>query len=102
MVRERRTGKLRQGDDTVFSGLFWSGKRGLELGLIDGLGDMLQELKKRYGKKTKLELVTTPRSLFGRKAPGVSLPGLGGIGADLASGLAEVAEEKAWWARYGL
>ncbi|TCR91312.1 S49 family peptidase [Rhizobium sp. BK376] len=102
MVRERRTGKLRQGDDTVFSGLFWSGKRGLELGLIDGLGDMLQELKKRYGKKTKLELVTTPRGLFGRKAPGVSLPGLGGIGADLASGLAEVAEEKAWWARYGL
>ncbi|MDE1991815.1 MAG: S49 family peptidase [Rhizobiaceae bacterium] len=101
MVKERRRGKLTD-DDTVFSGLFWTGTRGLELGLIDGLGDLRQELKKRYGDKTKLELVTTPRSLFGRKAPGISLSGLDGIGAGLASGLAEVAEEKALWGRYGL
>jgi serine protease SohB len=102
MVRERRAGKLKQGDETIFSGLFWSGRRGLEMGLIDGLGDIRQELKKRYGRKTRLELVTTPRSLFGRRAPGVSMPRLEGIGAELASGLAEVAEEKAWWSRYGL
>ena len=42
MVLERRTGKL-SADETVFSGLFWTGGRGLELGLIDGLGDMRQE-----------------------------------------------------------
>ena len=102
MVRERRSGRLKQGEETVFSGLFWTGQRGLEIGLIDGLGDMRQELKKRYGKKTKLELVSTPRSLFGRRAPGISMPALGGIGADLASGLVEVAEEKALWSRYGL
>jgi serine protease SohB len=102
MVRDRRAGKLAADDDTIFSGLFWTGTRGLELGLIDGLGDMRQELRKRYGEKTKLELVTSPRSLFGRRAPGVSLSGLDGIGAGLASGLAEVAEEKALWSRYGL
>ncbi|MBB5571644.1 MULTISPECIES: S49 family peptidase [Rhizobium] len=101
MVRERRAGKL-AADEVVFSGLFWTGGRGLELGLIDGLGDMRQELKKRYGDKIKLELVTTPRSLFGRRAPGISLSGMDGIGAGLASGLAEVAEEKALWGRYGL
>jgi serine protease SohB len=101
MVLERRSGRLKA-EDTVFSGLFWTGTRGLELGLIDGLGDMRQELKARYGEKTKLELVSTPRSLFGRRAPGVTLPGLEGIGASLASGLAEVAEEKALWGRYGL
>ncbi|MDL2408296.1 S49 family peptidase [Rhizobium calliandrae] len=101
MVRERRAGKL-AGDEDVFSGLFWTGGRGLELGLIDGLGDMRQELRKRFGDKVKLELVTTPRSLFGRRAPGISLSGMDGIGAGLASGLAEVAEEKALWGRYGL
>ena len=101
MVRERRAGKLTD-DDTVFSGLFWTGGRGLELGLIDGLGDMRQELKKRFGDKTKLVLVGTPRSLFGRRAPGVSLAGMDGIGAGLASGLAQAAEEKALWGRYGL
>lgn len=101
MVRERRAGKLTD-DETVFSGLFWTGGRGLELGLIDGLGDMRQELRKRFGDKTKLELVTTPRSLFGRRAPGVSLSGMDNIGAGLASGLAQAAEEKALWGRYGL
>ncbi|MBB3608497.1 S49 family peptidase [Rhizobium sp. BK602] len=101
MVRERRAGKL-AADETVFSGLFWTGGRGLELGLIDGLADMRQELKKRFGDKTKLELVTAPRSLFGRRAPGISLPGIDNVGAGLAAGLAEAAEEKALWGRYGL
>ncbi|MQB43975.1 S49 family peptidase [Rhizobium sp. ICMP 5592] len=101
MVRERRAGKLTD-DETVFSGLFWTGGRGLELGLIDGLGDMRQELRKRFGDKIKLELVTTPRSLFGRRAPGISLSGMDNIGAGLASGLAQAAEEKALWGRYGL
>jgi serine protease SohB len=101
MVLERRTGKL-SADETVFSGLFWTGSRGLELGLIDGLGDMRQELRKRFGDKVKPMLITAPRSLFGRKAPGISLGGMDGIGAGLASGLAEAAEERALWSRYGL
>ncbi|MFT4181698.1 MAG: S49 family peptidase [Rhizobium sp.] len=101
MVRERRAGKL-AADETVFSGLFWTGGRGLELGLVDGLADMRQELRKRFGDKTKLELITAPRSLFGRRAPGISLPGIDNVGAGLAAGLAEAAEEKALWGRYGL
>jgi serine protease SohB len=101
MVRERRAGKLKD-DDTVFSGLFWSGTRGLELGLIDGLGDMRQELKKRYGQKTRLELVTATRSLLGRRIPGVSSMSLDAVASGLATGLVEAAEEKALWSRYGL
>lgn len=101
MVRERRVGKLKD-DDTVFSGLFWSGTRGLELGLIDGLGDMRQELKKRYGQKTRLELVTATRSLLGRRIPGVSSMSLDAVASGLATGLVEAAEEKALWSRYGL
>ncbi|EPE99387.1 S49 family peptidase [Rhizobium grahamii] len=101
MVRERRAGKLKN-DDVVFSGLFWTGTRGLELGLIDGLGDMRQELKRRYGAKTKLELVMPARGLFGRRIPGISSANLEGAGAGLATGLVDAAEEKALWGRYGL
>jgi len=101
MVRERRAGKLKD-DAAVFSGLFWSGTRGLELGLIDGLGDMRQELKRRYGQKTKLELVTASRGLLGRRIPGVSPVSLEGAASGLATGLVEAAEERALWSRFGL
>lgn len=102
MVRERRAGRLKTEEETVFSGLFWTGTRGLELGLIDGLGDMHDELKKRYGEKTTLELISAPRSLFGRRSASISLAGVDSIAAGLATGLAEAAEEKALWGRYGL
>lgn len=101
MVKERRAGRLAE-DDTVFSGLFWSGTRGLELGLVDGLGDMRHELRKRYGEKTKLELVSVSRGLLGRRVPGVSSLNLEGTVSGLASGLVEAMEEKALWGRYGL
>ena len=103
MVRARRGSKLAD-DATIFSGLFWTGTRGLELGLVDGLGDMRQELKRRYGDKTKMTLVTGARGLFGRRIPGVST-GSGGMeqmAAAAVSGLAETIEEKALWGRFGL
>ncbi|MGO8656135.1 S49 family peptidase, partial [Rhizobium ruizarguesonis] len=80
----------------------WSGTRGLELGLIDGLGDMRQELKRRYGQKTKLELVTAGRGLLGRRIPGVSPVTLEGAASGLTTGLVEAAEERALWSRFGL
>ncbi|WP_323455207.1 S49 family peptidase, partial [Rhizobium sp. TBD182] len=104
MVKMRRGAKLK-GDETVFSGLFWTGMRGLDLGLIDGLGDMREVLRRRYGTKVKLQLVTGGRSLFGKKVPGVNAAlGLNAerLAAGAVSGLAEVAEEKALWSRFGL
>ncbi|MFN7103144.1 MAG: S49 family peptidase [Pseudorhizobium sp.] len=103
MVKLRRGSRLSE-DDTIFSGLFWTGVRGLDLGLIDGLGEMRETLKRRYGPKTRLELVGGARSFLGRRLPGVG-PGVGGaeaIAAGAASGLAQTIEEKAMWSRYGL
>lgn len=100
MVRMRRGDKLAD-DPFIFSGLFWTGMRGLDLGLIDGLGDMRDVLRRRYGKKVRLELVTGARSLFGKRVPGVSL-NAEHIAAASVAGLAEVAEEKALWGRFGL
>lgn len=100
MVKLRRGTKLAD-DATIFSGLFWTGMRGLDLGLVDGLGDMRDVLRRRYGPKTRLELVSGARGLFGRRVPGVSVDA-GPIAAAAVSGLAETVEEKALWARYGL
>ncbi|MCJ8517588.1 signal peptide peptidase SppA [Pseudorhizobium tarimense] len=103
MVKARRGSRLAD-DATIFSGLFWTGVRGLDLGLVDGIGEMRETLKCRYGDKTRLELVAGARNMFGRRLPGVvsGQGGAGAIGAGAASGLAEALEEKAMWSRYGL
>ncbi len=104
MVKERRGTRLAN-DPDLFSGLFWTGTRGRALGLVDGLSDMRSELKRRYGPKTRLELVSAPKGLFGRRSPGV-----GGLSGDMAerigsagvAAVAGLAEEKALWGRFGL
>jgi signal peptide peptidase SppA len=103
MVKMRRSERLGD-DEIIFSGLFWTGMRGLELGLIDGLGDMREVIKRRFGKDARLELIGGSRSLFGRRVPGVfaGQPPLGEIAAGAVVGLAEGLEEKALWSRYGL
>ena len=66
IVKERRAAKLKD-DPDLFTGLFWTAKRGVELGLVDALGDMRSVLKDRFGPKTRLQLITQPRGLFGRR-----------------------------------
>jgi serine protease SohB len=99
MVKARRGAKLSDSPD-LFTGLFWSGEKGLELGLIDGIGDMMAELKKRYGDKLEIEKIEASRGFLGRFIS--SEKSGAGIGAGLANGLIETAEERAWWSRYGL
>jgi signal peptide peptidase SppA len=104
LVKSRRGAKLKD-DPDLFTGLFWSGKRGLELGLIDGLGDMRTVLKDRYGAKTRLKLITVPRGLFGRKFNlfGVrSEADAGDLIGRAASGLIQAIEDRALWGRFGL
>ena len=66
LVRERRGQKLKD-DPDLFTGLFWTGKKGLDLGLVDTLGDMRQVLRDRYGPKTRLNLISPPRGFFARR-----------------------------------
>ncbi|MFK0275306.1 S49 family peptidase [Ensifer sp. NPDC090286] len=103
MVKARR-GQLLADDPDIFSGLFWTGRRGLELGIIDGLGDLRGEVKKRYGDKARLELIQPVRSLFGRRQSGAAVAGAiaAPLAASAAAGLAEAIEERALWARFGL
>jgi signal peptide peptidase SppA len=103
MVKARR-GALLADQPDIFSGLFWTGRRGQELGLVDALGDMRGEVKKRYGEKARLELIQPARSLFGRRQPGAAVAGPIAVpmAAAAAAGLVETLEERALWARFGL
>lgn len=98
MVKERRGAKLADHPD-LFTGLFWTGIKGKELGLVDELGDMRTVLKSRYGAKTKLRLVSQSRGLFGMRG---GIGGVSQIGASAAEALLDGVEERAIWARFGL
>lgn len=98
-VKSRRVGKLRAGDDELFTGEFWSGQRGVELGLVDSVGDLRATLRDRYGEDVRMKVIEPKRSWF-------SLPriGFGGrIGAgDLVSDVVAAVEDRVVWSRLGL
>ena len=102
LVKERRAGKLKGPEKTLFSGEFWTAPKAIELGLADSIGDLRSVLRARYGEKVRTPLVSAERSLFGRRLQGVglaaALAGQPGLADDLVSAL----ETRALWARYGL
>jgi signal peptide peptidase SppA len=101
LVKERRGAKLNGANKTLFSGEFWTASTAVELGLADRIGDLRSTLRERYGEKVRMPLISTERTLFGRKIPGVMLADLAdrpGFTDELVSAL----EARAIWARYGL
>ena len=103
LVRERRGGKLAD-DPDLFTGLFWTGRKGMELGLVDGLGDMRSVIRQRYGEGAELKLISPPRGLFGRRLGmfGVGAPPAEMVARAAAEGILDAAEERAAWSRFGL
>jgi serine protease SohB len=105
LVKSRRAGKLSGPEDELFSGAYWTGRRALELGLIDAIGDLRSVLRERFGDKLVTPLVTAERGFWGRRllgagrgyAPAVALSEFG-----LAGELISALEARAIWARYGL
>ena len=70
---------------------------------ITAVGSLREEIKTRYGKDARLELVGAQKGLFGRRAPGIgAFAAPDQIAAQAVAGLAETLEEKALWGRYGL
>jgi serine protease SohB len=105
LVKSRRGGKLSGPQDELFSGAYWTGRRALELGLVDAIGDLRGVLRERFGDKLVTPLVTAERGFLGRRLLGVGR-GDAPPAALTQLGLAEEAisalEARAIWARYGL
>ena len=100
LVKLRRGDKLKGPENDLFSGEYWTGRRALDLGLVDAIGDLRSVLRARFGDKVAMPLVSAERGLFGRRLLGV------GRGELLPAGLTEdvisALEARALWARYGL
>ncbi len=102
LVKERRAGKLKGPEKTLFSGEFWTAPKAIELGLADGFGDLRSVLRARYGEKLRTPLISAERSLFGRRLQGVGLAAAFAQQPALADDLVSALETRALWARYGL
>lgn len=100
MVRARRGDRLKGAEKDLFSGAFWTGAKALDLGLIDGLGDLRAVMRARYGDKVKLRVVGERRGLFGRLRFGATFDGPGGT--DWAGQAVAAIEERMIWNRFGL
>ncbi len=103
LVRERRDARLKGGDKVLYSGEFWAGKKALDLGLVDGIGELRQVMRARYGDKVVLKRLDAPRPWWRRRF------GLAGLAAperpepqDWVTGLLAAVEERALWSRFGL
>lgn len=94
-VKRHRAGRLRAEDDVLFTGEWWTGLRGLELGLIDAIGDLHAVLRERYGQQVVLRPIAPKRPLL-------ALPRFGFSAEGAVQGLATTLEDRAYWARLGL
>jgi serine protease SohB len=100
LVKSRRGGKLNGPENDLFSGEYWTGMRGLELGLVDGIGDLHGVLRERFGDKVVTPLISAERGWLGRRVAGVARDEVMQVG--LAGDLISALEARALWARYGL
>ncbi len=110
IVKERRGARLTGADDELFSGAFWTGRKALEMGLIDGIADVRTRMRELHGDKVRLRVIPMGGggllSRF-RRLPSMNLDALAGaaeftwsgaLPADVISAL----EARALWSRFGL
>lgn len=98
LVRARRGARLQAAEAQLFSGEFWTAGRALELGLIDGIGDVRSVMRARYGEDVVLRPIGMSRPWWRRGAGGGVGPPAGGWAGDLLDAI----EARLWWNRFGL
>ena len=97
LVRARRPGKLAE-DPKIFSGEFWTAPKARELGLIDGMAQLGDFLRSRFGEDVKVKRMTPDGGSLLRKL----LSGDAGDALVDPDALIDAAERRALWSRYGL
>ena len=95
-VRQRRGKRLKGTSRVIFNGDFWSGIKAVELGLIDGVGEMRSVLKKKYGEDVRFSLIEEKKSFLAKRF------GIKKNGTRWADELLLALEERALWNRFGL
>ena len=110
IVKERRGQKLAAPDGELFTGAFWSGPKALELGLIDGLGDLRAKMRELHGDKVRLKVVSMQAggmlSRLRRMSDGFGLPTPAmapgaALSMTFADDVLSAIEARALWQRFG-
>ncbi|MFP6711746.1 MAG: S49 family peptidase [Rhodospirillales bacterium] len=106
MVRDRRKDKLKAPDEELFTGAFWTGRRALELGLIDGIGELTSVMRERYGDKVQFRPVEQRQGWLkqklglGANTKSWSLPQ--GATSSIVEDVLVAIEERGLWNKFGL
>ena len=101
-VKKRRGTRLKGTPGKLFSGEFWAAEQALDLGLIDGIGDMRTIMREQFGDRVKFRHFGVERRfLRGRLRLGRASPGTGPWG-DWSQDLLAAFDARALWARFGL
>lgn len=93
-VRSRRAGKLTVPEEQLFTGDVWTGRRAVALGLADGIGELRQVMRARFGDKVRLRAMGPPKSWLRRQLR-IADPNA------WAEALLDAAEQRALWQRFG-
>jgi signal peptide peptidase SppA len=99
-VVDRRGDRLREGSE-LFTGEIWTGAKAVELGLVDGLGTARGVLGERFP-DAHLVTVEGRKPLLARLGLAPPAAATSVISTDTLLGIAQAAEIRAAWARYGL
>jgi len=93
VVEESRRTKLKKESGIeLFSGEFWSGKKAIELGLIDGIGNAEQILREKFGEEVQIKKFEKTKGWLAKKLS---------TSEDHADKLVSILEERSIWQRYG-
>ena len=93
VVEERRATKLKKETGIeLFSGEFWSGRKAKDLGLIDGIGNADQILKKKFGEEVVIKKFEKSKGWLAKRLSSSE---------DHADKIISILEERSIWQRYG-
>ena len=94
VVEDSRSSKLKKdGNPELFTGEFWSGSTAKKLGLIDGIGNAEEIIRKKFGEDVVIQKFEKQKSWLNKKLSGAS--------ESQIDNLLNILEEKSIWQRYG-
>ncbi|MDC3106625.1 S49 family peptidase [Candidatus Pelagibacter sp.] len=93
VVEKSRGPKLNKSEVELFSGEFWSGSKAKELGLIDGIGNIYEILKEKFGEDIEIKKFKKSKGWLSQKLSSSN---------NQVDQLANILDEKSIWQRYGL
>ncbi len=93
VVEKSRGDRIKKSETELFSGEFWSGSKAKDLGLIDGIGDVNQIIKEKFGEDIVIKKFEKSKGWLSKKLSSSN---------DQIDQLSNIIDEKSLWQRYGL